>query len=383
MKILMVNYEFPPIGGGAGQAHQNLLREYAKMEGLEVDVLTSGLGQGLQREEMAENITIYKVGIRKNNLHYWRKSEVMIWLYKARREYDTLIQNNQYDLVHAFFGFPSGWLCYQSRKQLPYIISLRGSDVPGRNPRLALDYKILAPLFRRIWENASGLVAPSRGLRERAHNFLPTVDIQVVPNGVDLEKFSPAQPSANSNPIKLLTVGRLSASKRIDLLIEAMEILHRTMPDIMLTIAGGGALADQLKSLISKKQLSNVIQMRGMVAGPDMPALYREHNLYISATAQEGMSNAFLEAMASGLPIVTTKCEGTKELITNNGVILENPNAQLVAAAIREIVINRKKYEQMKQAARNQANCFSWYNSAKYYQEYYHAILSKIRDSKI
>lgn len=371
MKILMVNYEFPPIGGGGGQAHQNLLREYAKMERLEVDVLTSGLGQGLQREEVAENITIYKVGIRKKNLHYWRKTEVLAWLYKAGREYKKLIQTNRYDLVHAFFAFPTGWLCYRSRRQLPYILSLCGSDVPGINPRFAMDYKILAPLFRRIWKNARGIVSPSQGLRDRAHQFLPTVDIEVIPNGVDVEKFHPAISSSPANPVKLLTVGRLSASKRIHLLIEAMEILHGKIPDIRLTIAGGGSLASQLKGLVAQKQLGEAIQMLGIVSSQDMPQLYRQHDLYVSATFQEGMSNAFLEAMASGLPIVTTKCEGTEELIDANGIVLEEAGKESMAETIGNLIQDPTRFQTVAKNAREKALHFTWHRIAKSYVECY------------
>ena len=77
MKVLMLNYEFPPIGGGAGKAHLCLLREFAGREDLEIDVLTSGPEPGFVVEEFSDNITIYKVGIHKRNLHYWRKVEVL------------------------------------------------------------------------------------------------------------------------------------------------------------------------------------------------------------------------------------------------------------------------------------------------------------------
>ncbi len=379
MKILMVNYEFPPIGGGGGQAHQNLLREYAKMEGLEVEVLTSGLGQGLQREEMAENITIYKVGVCKKDLHYWRKTEVLVWLYKAGREYNKLIQTNRYDLVHAFFGFPTGWLCYRSRRQLPYFISLRGSDVPGINPRFAMDYKILAPLFRRIWKNASVMVSPSQGLRERARRFLPTAEIQVIPNGVDLEKFHPAVSPPDSGHIKLLTVGRLSASKRIELLIEVMEILHGKMPNLRLTIAGGGGLGESLKNRVHQKQISEVIQFRGRVANEEMPELYRQHDLYVSATFQEGMSNAFLEAMASGLPIITTECEGTEELIDNNGIIIRPPTKEAFAEAIGKLVQDKRTMVKMSAAACQRAETFTWKAAAAQYLQSYNSLMKRNR----
>ena len=84
----MLNYEFPPIGGGAGNAHLYLLKEYARYSDfLKIDVLTSAPQPGFTVESFAENITIYKIGLHKKKLHYWRKIEVLEWLFKARCHY--------------------------------------------------------------------------------------------------------------------------------------------------------------------------------------------------------------------------------------------------------------------------------------------------------
>jgi len=115
MKILMLNYEFPPIGGGASQAHLNLLRQYSDIKDLKVHVLTSAPELGFFTERLSDNITIFKVGIHKKELHFWRRSEVVEWLLKAGFHYRRLLRENDYDLAHAFFGFPTGWLCYPSR----------------------------------------------------------------------------------------------------------------------------------------------------------------------------------------------------------------------------------------------------------------------------
>jgi hypothetical protein len=105
------------------------LKQYAQVNDLKVDVLTSAPQPGAFEEDLADNITIYKVGLHKKSLHFWRKSEVIEWLIKARIRYHKLLRENDYGLVHAFFGFPTGWLCYRTADRLPYIISLRGSDV--------------------------------------------------------------------------------------------------------------------------------------------------------------------------------------------------------------------------------------------------------------
>jgi len=110
----MLNYEFPQIGGGAGKAHLCLLKEFAGRDDLAIDVLTSSPKPGRSTEKFADNITIYKIGLHKKKLHFWRKTEVVEWLFKAGFFYRKLIRQNNYDLVLAFFGFPSAYLCYLS-----------------------------------------------------------------------------------------------------------------------------------------------------------------------------------------------------------------------------------------------------------------------------
>jgi glycosyltransferase involved in cell wall biosynthesis len=371
MKILMLNYEFPPIGGGAANAHLCLLRQYADYPDLRVHVLTSAPKPGAVTEKLSENITIYKVGLHKKELHFWRRVEVVEWLVKAGFRYRRLLRENDYDLVHAFFGFPTGWLCYRSADKLPYIISLRGSDVPGLHARLAIDYKILSPVFRAVWKKAAALVACSRGLRDRALRFLPSVSIDVIPNGVELGRFYPAQTDGKPDVLRLLTVGRLSVTKRVGMLVDAVEILHKEGYRLHFTIVGGGALGPQLHEIVLTKNLGNVVEITGRTDPEDMPQVYRQNDILISASMQEGMSNAMLEAMASGLPIITTRCEGLEELIADNGVVVEQANAEAIAGAIKKLADDRPLCKQMALAARKQAELFPWSRTAERYLALY------------
>lgn len=371
LNLLMLNYEFPPIGGGAANAHLSILKQYVQKPDLKIDVLTSAPKRGFYKNQFSENITIYRIGVNKKNLHHWRKIEVIEWLIKTRHYYRHLLENNNYNLVHAFFGFPTGWLCYRSVDELPYIISLRGSDVPGEHARLKLDYKILAPVFRRIWENADAIVANSRGLKNRALKFLPSVLIEVIPNGVDLNFFRPAENKPRDAKIKLLTVGRLSVTKRVEMLIDAVRILHDTGFNAHLTVVGGGALQNRLKSLITTAKLDDRIELTGRIEQEKMPQIYRQSDIFVSATLQEGMSNAMLEAMACGLPIVTTPCEGIEELIGDNGIVVGQTSAQAIADAVKSIVDNEQLYNKMCTQARARAEQFNWKNVADQYLQMY------------
>ncbi len=376
MKILMLNYEFPPIGGGAAKANLCLLRQYAGRDDMRLDMLTSAPKPGFKSEKFSENITIHKVGIHKKHLHLWRRIEVIEWLVKAGFYYRRLLQKNDYDLAHAFFGFPTGRLCYRNADRLPYIISLRGSDVPGQHARLQLDYKILAPAFRSIWKKASALVACSEGLKERALLFMPSVRIDVIPNGVELDRFFPTGTAEKPEVLRLLTVGRLSVTKRIEMLIDAVEILHRTACKLHLTIVGSGQMERQLRKIVAERELSDVIKMTGRINAGKMPEVYRNNDIFISASMQEGMSNAMLEAMASGLPIVTTRCEGLAELIDGNGLIVEQDNVEEIAKAVKQLADDPELYKQMSTAARKQAEKFDWAKVAESYLEQYRKIIT-------
>jgi len=367
LSILMLNHEFPPIGGGGGYAGRNILRGFAGRGDMRLDAVLSRPEPGTVVEQFADNITLYRVGVRKKALQFWTRAEMIQWIRKAYRVHKRLIRENHYDLAHAFFGFPTGMLTWRTASKLPYILSLRGSDVPGENVRFSLDYKILGPLFKRIWSRASGIYACSNGLRERALRFLPDVDVGVVPNGVDLDRFHPRATSRRPEDLKLLTVGRLSATKHIDVVIASVELLQEQYPAATLTIAGGGGLERELHELIDSKTMGHRVRMVGIVPPDQMPQLYRDHDLFVTATTQEGMSNAMLEAMASGLPIITTRCEGVEELIHENGIVLDRPEPEALAAAVARLAADPDLYQGMSLSARRCAEAFTWNSVADEY----------------
>lgn len=371
MKILMLNYEFPPLGGGAGQAHLNLLKEFSRTPGIDIDVLTASATTQFQDEQLSPNVRLYRLGIHKKNLHYWRKSEVVEWLFKANRYYKKLVKSNDYDLVHAFFAFPSGYLCLKTAGHIPYIVSLRGSDVPGYNERLKLDYHLLKGLFRKIWRNADAVIANSKGLAELANKFEPSIDFGVICNGINTNKFTPPSNRTLTGRIKLLTVCRLIARKRIHLLIEAVHHLKQQGIDAELNIVGEGNLLNELQTQASQLKNDDRVNFLGLVGYEEMPLVYQQNHLFLMSSTHEGMSNAMLEAMASGLPIITTACEGTEELVSNNGVIIQDPKPENFANAIIKTAEDSTKYNQMAVASREIAEKFSWISTANQYLQLY------------
>ena len=119
-----------------------------------------------------------------------------------------------------------------------------------------------------------------------------------------------------------------------------------------MTVVGGGALEAELRQSLDEKNLRDDVTLLGRRGGDQMPEIYRQHDVYVSASMQEGMSNAMLEAMASGLPIVTTRCEGVDELIADNGVVVDDPRPEALAAAVRKLAEDRAVLKAMSVAAR-------------------------------
>ncbi len=377
LKILMLNYEFPPIGGGAALAHQAILHEFTRYPDLDIDVLTCAPQPGLFREQLAPHIRIHKIGIRKKDLHHWTRPEVLIWLYKARCYLKQLLPNN-YDLAHAFFAFPTGWLCYTQRKLLPYILSLRGSDVPGHNDRLGLDYKLLAGLFRNIWSHAARIIAVSGGLRDEALRFMPNLRIDVIPNGIDAQQFHPLEKTtpAMREKTRLLFVGRLAGVKRMELILETLAILRRRGRPVEMNIVGQGCRLEHLKKMAAELHVSEHVRFHGRIPRDNMPEIYRQNDLFFIASRHEGMNNAMLEAMASGLPIVAAGFEGVEELIDDNGIIVPEPEPNPFAAAVEKLILNDSLRESMAAAARQKALNFSWAAVAEQYVKCYREIIT-------
>ena len=330
----MLNYEYPPLGGGAGNATYYLLREFGKRDDLTVDLVTSSATGRFEEEHPASNITIYKLPVRKKSIHYWTMGEIIS--YSARAYvFISRIGTGQYDLTHAFFGIPCGGIAWTRRKELPYIVSLRGSDVPGFNERFAFQYVFLSPIIRHIWRQARAVVANSAGLQDLAHRTDPMLPLHLIPNGIDTREFT-LRADRNDGRIVLLTVARLIQRKGIDDLIQALPEVLKECPDLLVRIIGEGNMEEDLRTLARDLGVADHVEFLGYIRHEELPDRYAASDIFILPSRNEGMSNTVLEAMASGLPIITTDTGGTKELIQGNGQIVPPGRPDALAAAIRQ-----------------------------------------------
>ena len=188
MRILLLNYEFPPVGGGAGNVSAQIARHLVR-RGAEVVVLTSHF-EGLAREEQRDGYTIHRVSALRGRIDRCSVPEMGAYVASAALPALRLARQFRPDLMHVYFGMPTGpvALFVNQLKGIPYLLSLQGGDVPGfLGNELALLHGVTRPVTKLVWSRAGALIVNSSGLYERAIRTLPDRRIDVVPNGVDLK----------------------------------------------------------------------------------------------------------------------------------------------------------------------------------------------------
>src|SRR6266508_2541050 len=221
MRILIINSEYPPIGGGAGNASAHIAAQLEKL-GYKIAIVTSRFGK-LPHKEQSENITIYRVPSIRCRQDRSNALEQIIFILSASFWILSLVPHFKPNATLAFFGVPSGAIAWLIKMvyQIPYVISLRGGDVPCFRPYdFHFYHKLVAPFLRIIWKNASAVIANSNGLRHLAVTFDPRFEIPVIPNGVDLESHKTMEHDWSSP--RLLSVGRIVHQKGLDLAMHAL-----------------------------------------------------------------------------------------------------------------------------------------------------------------
>ena len=363
--ILMLNYEFPPLGGGAGNATYYLLKEFSKYPNLDIDLVTASVND-YKVERFAENITVHFLDIHKNNrdLHYQNNRDLILYSFKAYWYSRKLRARKTYNLCHAFFGIPCGFVALLLG--LPYIVSLRGSDIPFYNNRFYwMDKLVFKKLSKKVWGKAVVVIANSEGLKELAKTTAPDQEIAVIYNGVDFNEFYPANNKVLNEKIKLISTGRLIERKGYAYLIKALEGNKK----VELTLIGDGNLKGELNDLAVECGVD--VKIPGMVAHDEIPDYLRNADVFVLPSLNEGMSNSVLEAMACGLPIITTNTGGSKELINGNGFVINKNSILDLKKALDQYLYYKNLIKVHSGKSIKIAEGMSWGAIAKQYKQQY------------
>jgi len=367
MHILIINSEYPPIGGGAGNASAHITDQLEKL-GYKVTVVTSRFGK-LPHKEQSENITIYRVPSIRRRQDRSNPLEQIIFILSASFWTLSLIPHFRPNATLAFFGVPSGaiaWLIKMAY-QIPYVISLRGGDVPGFRPYdFHVYHKLIAPFLRMIWGNASAVIANSNGLRHLAHTFDSRFEIPIIPNGVDLESYKTIE--RDWSPPRLLSVGRIVHQKGLDLAMHALGGLKELNWEWR--IAGDGPQLQALQSLAQELGIDDRVFFLGWQSREQIMESYKQANVFLFPSRHEGMPNAILEAMASGLPVIATCIAGNEELVIEGqtGYLVPAEDIEILQDALKKILNDSVLRQQMGDASRRRVeDNYSWESTAQQY----------------
>ncbi len=372
LRLLLLNYEYPPLGGGAGNATANMAREMATM-GHAVRVVTAAF-RGLPRREVVDGYELWRIPAVRRHADHCSPVEMLSFMASAMLALPVMARAWRPAACVAFFGIPCGPAAWVLEKLwgVPYVVSLRGGDVPGFQPYdLAGYHRLTGPLIRFLWRSASHVVANSQGLAELARRSAGDTPILMIPNGVDTDRFHPAADKSGQGPVRLLFVGRVVRQKGLDVLLAALARLPQEA-DWTLTVVGDGPLRPVLAAEAARLGVARRIEFAGWTSREAMPGLYREADAFVFPSRDEGMPNALLEAMASGLPAVATAISGNQELILHGetGFLVPPEDAQALAEVLSRLLADPALRRNLGAAGRRKAETeYSWRSVAQRYLE--------------
>jgi len=447
MRVLIVNYEFPPIGAGGGQASQKIAQALVEM-GHTVRVLTSrptqlysmaGTGslllgaafwiylayaklswnedisnhgftllgtllllagfiliatgmiwelvipiRGLKRVEFIEGVEVHRAPVIRQHQDYSSTFEMGTFLVSGALSSLRQVREFRPDVVHVFFGIPDGPIGALLKRVygLPYIISLRGADVPSDEvKRFATQYKLLRPFIQWLWHDTDALVAVSNGLRSHAERLTPDLSIDVISNAIDLSQFIPPRQRPADVPVRLLYVGRFTRPKNVETIVEAVHLMsQRDIGDFELQLVGEGEQRANLEHMVADLGIARLVSFTDWVPRDHIADYYRRADVFVTATTWEGMPNTVLEAMACGLPIVAARASGLTELVQEdvNGYLVPLNDAAALADELAQLVDNGYERRRMGRESRKLVERqFAWDQIAAQYVEVYQRVLEK------
>jgi len=292
--------------------------------GHEVNVLTSGY-KDLPQRDVDDGMNVFRCPALRKKKSESNVVEMFSFVLEAFFIMPFLIMNRKIQGIIVFFGFPCGPLGLWAHAlfKTPYIISLRGGDVPGTEQSMDHLHRVLKPLRRLIYKKSRAVVANSEGLKNMSQKVDPVPTI-VIPNGIDTSYFKPSHKRIEKDSVSFIYVGRFSEQKNLLFLIEQFFILKNEIKEpFTINIVGDGPMKEKLQLFADSLGLSDRITWHGWLAKNRILELLQESDCLINPSLYEGMPNAVLEALACGLPVIASNVTG------NNAVVIHGENGFL------------------------------------------------------
>jgi glycosyltransferase involved in cell wall biosynthesis len=393
MKIAFLKFGFPNPFGGAEVFTYNIMNQLAKRSH-QIDIY---LAHDACRE-------VKRLTLQKHFRCLPIYSSDLVIRFPRLIAMELLIRHyvNRYDLCQLIGAYPLGVAAeFLASRGIPVVLRCHGEDIQqdrDLNYGLRLN-AALAPIINRTVHNMTHLVALTESVRsEYLHMGVPGDMIKVIPNGVDLKRFkssnSDRQKVRNEFGIKhdeylILTTGRYHVKKGFETIPATAKILMEKGYRFRWLIIGNGT--EQLESKVKKYQVQDVIILKPAIGiepkvldssrlpSNKMIELYKSADIFVMPSLLETFGMVLIEAMAAGLPVVTTEAPGCRDVVKHefNGLIAERRNPVSLAANIERMLIDgqlRLKLLNNTQAILPQ---YDWPKVADQYEELYRQIIDK------
>ncbi len=334
MRILRVTpWIYPDAKGGGGYHVHAMSRDQAK-RGHDVTVLTTREDASLPQIEETDGYTILRVSPGVTLLGNDISPAVARYLWG--------VESDDFDVMHAHshYYFVTNLAALKRRLgDLPLAITNHGLYSQNAPERLFSVY--LQTLGRWTFNQADVIFCYTDVDKKRVRELGVRSPIEVVPNGIDTERFTPEGPESDlidaEGPV-VLFVGRFADGKRPWLAVDAFAAVLEEYPDAELYLCGDGALRDDLEAQVAELGIGESVTFLGHVPYDEMPKVYRSGDVLVLPSRAEGVPRTVLEAMASGTAIVTSRLEQTAQIVDSVGQTVEEASGEAFAASLLDSI---------------------------------------------
>jgi glycosyltransferase involved in cell wall biosynthesis len=228
------------------------------------------------------------------------------------------------------------------------------------------DYSVVINLQSRAWLRFKYRSEPRR--------------VVYIPNGVESQFFLERE-YLYGRALRLLFVGTWLDHKGIYYLRDGFEALAKIYPELRLTIAGCGANAESVKQWFSST-IGERVDVLSFVPRAEMPALYARHDIFVFPSLMEGLPIVLLEAMATGMPVVTTETCGMTDFVedAHSGLLVEPANAEAFAASVARLVESPELRERLGRTAQEIMKRHTWERTAKELESLFAKVMSECKE---